>query len=310
MSEVERCEIKSREQWLALRKGDVTASVVAALFGLHPYETIAGLHASKSGLELPGPDPESDVIRRGIVLEDIVAQEVARIRRTWRIERAGVYLRDPALRLGATPDFFIHDDARGLGVLQTKVVGARQFARQWETNPPPFWITLQTATEMMLADAAFGVVGALVISDFKFETHLFELPRHIAAEKRIRDATRKFWSELEAGVVPAIDYERDGELIKLLFPRERPGKVIDLTQDNRIGELLEQRENAHTQMKAVKKTIETTEAEIKVKLGDAAAAIVPGWHVSFKLQTRAAHQVRETSFRALRATREKGNDDD
>ena len=282
MATIERFEITNREQWLALRKQDVTASVVGALFGLHPYETIAGLHALKSGVEFP--DSESDIMRRGIVLENVVAGEVSRHRRIWRIERAGVYLRDPSIHLGASPDFFIHDDARGLGVLQTKVVGARQFAQTWSTNPPPFWITLQTATEMLLADAAFGAVGVLVIGDFKFETQIFEVPRNIGAEKRIREATTKFWHDLNAGIVPAIDYQRDGDLIKLLFPREKKGKVIDLTQDNRIGELLDQRAAAHDAMKIAKKSIEMVEAEIKMKLGDAEAAIVPGWNVTWKLQ--------------------------
>lgn len=34
---IDRIQIENREQWLALRRQDVTASVVAATMGLHPY---------------------------------------------------------------------------------------------------------------------------------------------------------------------------------------------------------------------------------------------------------------------------------
>src|SRR5580765_3495221 len=100
---IERIPIASREEWLGLRKQDVTASAVGALFGVHPWQTIAGLHAEKCGMEMPAPDPESAVIRRGNALENVVAAEVAKERPEWQIRKNDLYLRDPRARLGATP---------------------------------------------------------------------------------------------------------------------------------------------------------------------------------------------------------------
>ena len=113
MSAVDRIPITSREQWLELRKANVTASTVGALFGVHPWQTIAGLHAEKCGMELPGPDPESAVIRRGNALETVVAAEVAKQQPEWRIRKNDLYLRDVHARIGATPDFWINGDPRG-----------------------------------------------------------------------------------------------------------------------------------------------------------------------------------------------------
>ena len=48
---VERHEITSREAWLELRKQDVTASTIAALFNCHPYTTALRLYAEKRGTE-------------------------------------------------------------------------------------------------------------------------------------------------------------------------------------------------------------------------------------------------------------------
>jgi predicted phage-related endonuclease len=115
---IERIEITSREQWLALRKPDVTASVVASLFGCHPYVSALKLYLAHSGVEFDEAD--NRVFRRGRLMEPTVALAVSEERPDWRIEKCDSYYRDPDLRLGATPDFLIHGDPRGLGVLQTK----------------------------------------------------------------------------------------------------------------------------------------------------------------------------------------------
>ena len=55
MAKIERWAITSEAEWLEWRRNDVTASVVGALFGLHPYETVFGLYARATGA--PGIHP-------------------------------------------------------------------------------------------------------------------------------------------------------------------------------------------------------------------------------------------------------------
>jgi len=303
---IERIPIVDRAQWLELRKQDVTASTVAALFGMHPYQTIAGLHAEKHGVEFDQVDPEAEVVRRGLVLETVVAGEVARLRPEWQIERANVYLRDRRLRLGATPDFFILGDPRGRGVLQTKTVGATKYKRDFgeDGTTPPFWMTAQCLTEMHLDGAAFGALGILVLGEFTFKTVVIEVPRHPAAERKITAAVAQFWVTSTAGEVPAIDYERDGALLAVMFPEAEPGKVVDLRSDNRIGELLERRERLGEEMKTSKTELEMIDTELKEKLGDAEGALVRGWRLTFKTIRRKAYEVKATAFRQLRVVRE------
>src|SRR5262245_18769817 len=50
---IERIPITSREQWLELRKPDVTASVVGALFAAHPYMTALKLYLMHQGIDFP-----------------------------------------------------------------------------------------------------------------------------------------------------------------------------------------------------------------------------------------------------------------
>jgi predicted phage-related endonuclease len=304
---IDRIPIVDQEQWLELRRADVTASVVAALFGLHPHITIGQLHLMKAGIDLPGPDPESAVIRRGNDLEPVVASMIARDHPTWRIRKTNEYYRDAAKRLGATPDYFVTDPERkGRGNLQIKTVGSAAYKKHWAENIPPTWIALQSAVEMMLTKAPWGIIGALQFSEYDWELHTFHVDRHPAAEQRIVDRVAEFWAAVDSGQQPTIDYERDGALISILYPREVPGKQIDLTGDNRIGELLEQRETVREALRITERQCETIENEIKAKIGDAESALVHGWRVTFKNVTKKEYTVRASSYRQLRCKRESG----
>ncbi len=280
---IERIPITDRDSWLALRKRDVTASVVGALFGDHPYETALGLYVAKSGVDMPGP--ETSVLWRGQLYESAVAIAVGQQRPDWTIVKATEYLRDPEARIGATPDFWVDGDARGRGVLQAKTVAPREF-RSWPEDQPPFWISLQTITEMMLSDAPWGVVAALVVDPYKPFVRLYEVPRHAGAEKRIREAVAKFWADIAEGREPNPDYGRDGDLIAALYPTEVPLKSIDLSGDNMLPALLAERAEAKARMRADEKRCDEIETEVRAKLGDAEMAVLPNWRVTWKTETK------------------------
>jgi predicted phage-related endonuclease len=303
--------VTNREEWLAVRKeaDDVTASTIGALHGVHPFETILGLYAAKSGIEFP--DSESTVLKRGTVLEPICAAEIGKLRPDWRLVKANAYYRDPVARIGATPDYLIEGDPRGPGVLQCKTTANVIFRRDWLANgeatepTAPLWIGLQTLTECMLTDAAFGAIGVLVIGDFVFDAYLIEVPRHPRAEQRIRAAVKQFWDALAAGQLPVIDYERDGNIIRLMCPHEVEGKVIDLRTDNRAAALCDLRKEQQAIIKAAEKIKDQAENELREKIGDAEIALFPdGWSATLRT-TNVPEQLRAAySFRTLRTKRE------
>ncbi len=298
---IERITITDRDRWLALRKRDVTASVVGALFGVHPYETLAGLYAEKSGVEFP--DIDNAVLRRGRLLEPVVAAAVAEQRPEWRIVKATEYLRDPHLRLGATPDFYIEGDPRGLGVLQTKTVAPKEFKRSWADDTVPFWIALQNATELMLErEAAFGCVAALIVDPYKLDCPIFEIPRHAGVEARIEEAVRQFWIAIEFGEEPAIDYARDGALIDAMHAHSYPGKVADLTGDNHLPVLLAERAELKAKIAIADARCEEIENEVRAKMGDAETARIDGFAISFKEQERKQRFQPASRSRVLRIT--------
>jgi predicted phage-related endonuclease len=300
---IEKVVIESREAWLALRKPDVTASTVSCLFDAHPYQTILGLFAEKTGV--PMPETDTSAMRRGRLLESAVAEAFREEHPGWKIVKCRHYYHAPALRLGATPDFMFVDPQGRRGVLQTKTVAPMVFRESWTEETPPFWISLQTLCEAMLTRSDYGMIGALEVDGWKFAFHPYEVPRHDAAERRLQDAVIKFWDDIAAGKVPQPDYRRDAPILAVMNPKTAEGKSVDLRGDNRIVELLETRERAAAAESAARVEKKTAETEVKAKLGDAEYGVVNGWRITFRDQTTKEHVVNQHTERRLRISRER-----
>ena len=305
---IARIPITSREQWLALRKEDITASVVGALFGLSPYLTPAQLYAEKTG-KLDPDEPDLMALRRGRLLESAVAEAFLEEHPGWKVVKARTYYRDVHRRLGATPDYHLIDPNGRKGVLQAKTVAPYVFKKSWSDETAPTWITLQTLTEALLTRSEFAMIAALQVDGFKFALNVYEVPRHEAAERRIQDAVAKFWDDAEHGKAPAIDYERDGALLAAMYPHHREGASVDLRADNEILGLLEEREKIKADMSNGRTRVDAIETEIRAKITDNEIALVNGWRLTLREQHRKEHTVKATSFRVLRATREQQKDE-
>lgn len=309
---IEQHSITGREEWLKLRRQDVTASEIGALFGAHKYKTPAALYAEKIGAM--GEPEGSSVTTRGIRLESFVANQVAERHPEWTITKSDSYHRDPKHRIGATPDFMIGgDDAQHqLGVLEIKTIGASDFKRDWRGGDdmgeivPPLWIILQVQLQMHLTGASFGIVAVLPVSEWSpMDVHEIEIPKNPAVIEKIIAAADAFWGRIERGEPPDFDYEKDMAVVKALYASAESGKPVDLSMDNAIGVLLDRREALKLSEKACEGELETIEAEIRAKIGDAEMALVPGWTVTLKNQHRKGYTVEPADFRVLRVKRAK-----
>lgn len=301
---VERVPIVDRQQWLAWRKFDITASVVGAVFNLHPYVSPLRLYVDKQGLvDLP-VQADSGPLRRGRILESAVAAAVSEQHPEWTLEKCNDYFRDDELGLAATPDFFIHGDPRGLGILQAKTAAPSVFEREWKLDDsgkvqPPMWITLQATTEMMLTNAVFGAVAVLVVDPFNLPCHVIEIPRHEAAEKKIVAAVAQFWKDIEAGKEPDADYGLDRDLLRTLMPHEEPDVSVDLSTDNEVIAGLIERADLKEIIKDADEKCKAIETMIMSRMGPAAVARVPDFSVSWKVQNRKGYTVEPSSPRVL-----------
>lgn len=293
-SMIERYTITSREEWLRWRRQDVTASDVGCLFDANPYKSQFELYAEKRGLL--GGTRETPIMRRGRLFQSAA---IAALRDKYPdAEELSVYLRDPDVRIGATPD-----GVAGTLAIETKVV-AKPVFEAWEEDPP-LGYQLQTATVAMLMGADAALLAVLAVDAYEADLHVFHMKRLQAAEERIIESVRQFWRNIEDDVEPPPDYRKDGEAIARMFrPREQVD-ALDLSGDNRLPEILTERVGLLAAVKASEERLDAIKAEIIHKLGGAPAAICGDWKISNKTQVRREVVLPQVSFPVLRVSRKK-----
>jgi predicted phage-related endonuclease len=315
---IERIPITDREQWLALRQRDITASDVGIVCGEGAYGSLAELYATKKNLRPPLVD--SGVLKRGRWGEAACFEALQDERPEFEIRRAKIYLRDPELRLGCTPDgFAIAPDHDGIGVVQAKVVARSVFRQKWLVDPAadiktgdveaPMMYQLQTLTEMMLSEASWGYLIVVINGEFNWDFRMFPIKRHEGAEDRIRRNISDFWQfYLDPGIMPAFNPARDEALIRMLYPQDT-GTEIDLTWDNRAAALFDDLIEVKAALKRMKTQSEEIETELKGKLGDNTFGKIEGGRIiSWKKQNRRAYTVPASSYRVFRIGKHKATE--
>lgn len=300
---VETVLITSEDQWKALRKRDVTASTAAALLGAHPYTSPLGIALEKTGKTEDQID--SGVLRRGRLLEPVAIQVLTEDRPDLRVAKCLHYFRDPEIRLGATPDVIAYDAEGRLGNIQVKTVAPRAFKHTWQGDDGvevPAWIAVQAIIEAHLMGAEWAAVAALVV-DFDITLHFLPIPLHAGVIEKVRQATKEFWSLVDSGGLPDPDFARDAKLLATIYADKVEADPIDLSGDNRIGELIDALADAKAQIKRFEALRDEAANEIKAKMQGHAIALVPGYSLTWKEQSRAEHVVKASTFRVLRASK-------
>lgn len=285
---------RSRAAWLKMRGQDVTASVVGALFGAHPYVTPYELWAVKSG-RVPRADEDTEAMRRGRLLEPVAVAILREDQPDWQIEHNAAenrYYRDPARRLGGTPDVIVHCPRRGKGVVQIKSVEAGVFRRGWidhEGNPePPLWIALQASLEAYLTGAQWAAVMPLVIS-FGIEAPLIDVPLdHLAGViDAMTTKAAEFWEMVRENREPPIDYAQDAALIDRLYQIGNPAHEVDLTGVSGLLEDIQRRGVLRREMAEREGEVVRIETRIKALMGQAELAhLAGGMKATWKTQKR------------------------
>jgi len=282
--------ITSIAEWLERRRQDITASRLPALFGLHPYLSLPQLADIMRGSTGTGTGsvPDSPAMRRGRILEPAVAAALAEERPELPpLVKASTYHRIPEWRLGCTPDYFAEPD----GLVQCKTVSSQQWAA-WHGKIPTGYV-IQTLCEMMVTGRAWGLLACLEVSP-SYPLHVVEVPRHEAAERRILDAVAAWWRAFDAGDFPAA--APSAELAEMLDD----GSHVDLSAHNYLCDALPQRERLKAEVSAAEKQIAEIDTALKVAMGTASTAWLPGYNITWKSQHRRETVIPARDIRVLR----------
>ena len=236
---IERHAVTDRESWLALRRQNINASEIGVVCGAGGYGSRAELYAEKKGPEAAARGRRG-MLRRGRWAEAAIFEALADQRPEWDVRRAKIYLRDPDLRLGATPDgYAMAPDRDGFGVVQSKTV-ARSCSAPWLVDPAapivdgaseaaPHFYQLQILTEESLSGCGWGVLAVVITGEFDWKFRLVRRappPRGRGAHSSRRRGVLA--RRLDPGVMPPFDPHRDEALVKILFPPTTEAKSTSL----------------------------------------------------------------------------------
>lgn len=296
----------NRDEWLTLRKQDVTASQAAALLGHHPYSSAYQLWADKTGRASEDTE-ENGAMMRGRLLEPVVITMLRELRPDWRIEytpNGMTYYRRPDLRLGATPDAFATVPGHGgRGIVQAKTTSDYSFRANWidpDTQEVvlPIWIAVQAIVEADLTGADWAVVAVLTVGH-GIDLHVIDIPIHEGVRKRLYSAVADFWRIVDEGRHPPIDWMKDGRAVLDVF-RDSDGTEADLSAVEGFDQLVADYQIAKATAKRATEEAERIKPQIIEKLGNADIGETPQWRVTAKTQHRREYTVKASSSRVLR----------
>ena len=296
-------EISLPPDRVAVRARHVGASEVAALFGASPYLTRFELWHIKRGT-LPSADlSEDDRIFWGTVLEPAVARGVADLR-GWNVRKVRRYIVHPAIAgMGASLDYEVVAHERGAGCLEIKTVDGLAFRNGWEDGEPPLHIELQLQHQMACTGRAWGAIAALVGGN---TLKVYERTRRPGTIARIEAAVADFWGSIEAGQEPRPDWAADGAAIAALYRDATPGKVVDMSDDNRLPHLCAEYRRAADAEKVASEAKDAAKAEMLTKIGDAAKVVCGPYTISAGTVAAAQVAYERKAYRGFRITERKG----
>lgn len=303
-------EKTTREEWLAWRKSNINASEIGALMGIDKKRSPLQVYYDKKGQDF---FEGNEMTEGGLDLEPGAINAVARRHPDWRIETGSHYYDDQDLRIGCTPDAFVWEPGReGFGIIQAKIVAGPTFDEEWERKDngfiAPLKFQLQTVIEAKMTGASWCYLAPYVVSAYRREPLLDEVPILEGAWEEITAEIAHFWDEFERGLAPMINPELDDDLIKSLYPVHTHGKVLDLRGDNELpawvaeeAELAKLESMANAQIKPLKEKRDKLRTLIRAKFLDAERIIFQGGEGTCKTVFRKASQSRVMQIKQVGA---------
>jgi len=270
----------TREQWLELRKADVTSTGSAALFDCSPYLTKYELYQTKAkGIEIPFQ--ENDRMHKGLRMEAFAAQEIA-LEHGVIVEPFNEYVRIPEIKAGASYDFRIigldenwkgeETELRqmfaqyGKGILEIKAVHGAIYKDKWENGEPPAHYSVQLDHQLAVHGGyKWGCIAAFTgVYEHNVVSRAYDKDK----ASKILTAIKRFWDDVEAGREPDPDYYRDGAVINALNPEAEGG--IDFTESQEFDDLCQRYSILKDQIKADTKEADAIKAKLHHMIGSGA----------------------------------------
>ena len=269
------------QEWLNIRFRDehgnkrVSASAVAAIYGLHPFVKKDTYAAELLSDIPPTPIPPNPAMERGNRLEPFVME--------WAADKLGLEFTTPeemfacdsdhGARMVATLDGFYEDDT------MRKVLEIKTTTRPWEGRLPDYW-RIQGIQQAICADVD-QIIWAVFDPSMILHIHLQNVTPAEQAEHI--SAVEQWLNAIELGMTPA-GVEWSYETVQTRFARAE-NKQVELPE--KAADLLDQLRHVRNELASYKEMEDRLKAEICELMGEADTAVLNGQTVAtWKSQTR------------------------
>lgn len=283
---------KDEQDWLSMRRQDVTSTEVSALFGCNPYMTEFELWHRKHD-NLAVVLEQNERMKWGNRLQDSIAAGIAEDN-NWTIRRMAEYIHNTELRLGASFDFEyipVDDGKKGgivgdllyskSGIFEVKNVDSLAFKDGWivdgdDVQAPPH-IEIQVQVQLALSKKHSARIGTLIGGN---HVVLIEREPDEVVIAQIRKKVSEFWDSVKNNQEPKPDFNRDAHFIQRLYSFSNPGQVLSVKGNDKIRLLALNYKDAGAQEKAAKLAKDAAKAEILTMIGTAEKVIGDGFSIS------------------------------
>lgn len=268
-------KIEDEASWLAKKKGYVSSTEVAALFGLSPYQTAFELWHIKHG-NISGDIDQNNFMRFGKIIEAPICDMIALENPNWIISQFPFFAHDDEDKIGSSFDRTVMIGNKNY-LLEIKSISYQQYKKDFiehsshDIEASPHY-EIQMQNEMELAKDYLkppfefaGIVMAIFILDTRSLKYIFR-QRDPEMGAALRSAVKEFWDMTEP---PAPDFARDKDTIFKLAPSVDPNKSLDATENQRVTELMAQIKASGELIKQEETAASTAKAELMTLIGNA-----------------------------------------
>ena len=268
------------QEWLNIRFRDehgnkrVSASAVAAIYGLHPFVKKDAYAAELLGDIPPSPIPPNPAMERGNRLEPFVLE--------WAADKLGLAFDTPeemfacdsehGARMVSTLDGFYEDEN------MRKVLEIKTTTREWTGRLPDYW-RIQGIQQAICADVD-QIIWAVFDPSMILHIHLQSVTPAEQAEHI--SAVEQWLNAIELGMTPA-GVKWSYETLQTRFAKSTE-QVIQLDS---LEDKFAQLRHIRSELASYKELEEQLKAEICEAMGEADTATIGGRTVAtWKSQTR------------------------
>lgn len=267
----------NKDAWLELRAVNINSTESSALPGIdrNPYMSAYELGLIKAGM-VTDPFEENERMVWGRRLEEAIARGVAEDL-GWKIRKLNAYMTIPEIRMGSSFDFeVVANEELGTGLMEIKNVDGFIYRSKWTEDEAPAHIEIQVQHQMEVADKNWCLIVALVGGN-TVKTIMRKRDRKVGAA--LRKAVAKFWENLDKGILPQIDYQKDAEFVIDLH-QDATEEVLDATGNAAIETLVKRYNNASAEATQWTREKDSAKAELLTLIGDAGKVTAPNFTIT------------------------------